>query len=69
MFQTIFKRYENKYLLSKKQYSSVLGEIKSRTIPDKFGQSDVCSIYYDREVSLTPVLVIATTESNSDSTT
>ena len=47
MFQTIFKRYENKYILSEKQYSSVLGEIKSRTIPDKFGQSNVCSIYYD----------------------
>lgn len=47
MFQTIFKRYENKYLLNEKQYSAVLETLKNNALPDKFGQSNVCSIYYD----------------------
>lgn len=47
MFQTIFKRYENKYLLNEKQYSAVLEALKNNALPDKFGQSDVCSIYFD----------------------
>lgn len=47
VFQTIFKRYENKYILNESQYRAVLKAIESRTIPDKYGKSEVCSIYYD----------------------
>lgn len=47
MFQTIFKRYENKYILTEGQYRAVLKAIESRTVPDKYGKSEVCSIYYD----------------------
>ena len=47
MFQTIFKRYEKKYLLNEKQYFSVLEMLKDCTLPDKYGKSTVCSIYYD----------------------
>lgn len=47
MFQTIFKRYENKYLLNEKQYFEVLKALREKTVPDKYGKSTVCSIYYD----------------------
>ena len=47
MFQTVFKRYEKKYLLNEKQYFSVTEVLKSCTLPDKYGKSTVCSIYYD----------------------
>lgn len=47
MFQTVFKRYENKYLLNEKQYSAVLEALKVSAVPDKYGRSTVCSIYYD----------------------
>lgn len=47
MFQTVFKRYENKYLLDERQYFAVLAELESKAVPDKFGKSTVCSIYYD----------------------
>ena len=47
MFQTVFKRYEKKYLLNEKQYFSVLEVLKDCALPDKYGKSTVCSIYYD----------------------
>lgn len=47
MLQTIFKRYENKYILDERQYQAVLRAIEKLTVPDKYGQSEVCSIYYD----------------------
>lgn len=47
MFQTVFKRYENKYLLDEKQYCAVLETLKGNAVPDRFGKSTVCSIYYD----------------------
>lgn len=47
MFQTVFKRYEKKYLLNEKQYFSVLEVLESCALPDKYGKSTVCSIYYD----------------------
>lgn len=45
--QYIFKRYEKKYLLDKEKYLSVLQKISNKTIPDKYGDCDVCNIYYD----------------------
>lgn len=47
MAQMVFKRYEKKYLLSYDKYLRVLDEIKEHTVPDKYGQSDVCNIYFD----------------------
>ena len=47
MFQTVFKRYENKYLLDERQYFAVLAQLESYALPDKYGKSTVCSIYYD----------------------
>lgn len=47
MVQTIFKRYEKKYLLNEKQYFKVKEILKTVAVPDKYGKSTVCSIYYD----------------------
>lgn len=47
MIKTFFKRYENKYILNESQYQAVLRAIEKHTVPDKYGQSEVCSIYYD----------------------
>lgn len=47
MVQTIFKRYEKKYLLNENQYFAVLETLKANALPDKYGKSTVCSIYYD----------------------
>lgn len=47
MFQTIFKRYEKKYLIDSGQYNAALDFISYNAVPDEFGKSTVCSIYYD----------------------
>ena len=45
--QNIFKRYEIKYMLTSDQYKSLLEASKNHLIPDKFGESTICNIYYD----------------------
>ena len=45
--QSIFKRYEKKYLLSEKQYSELMHRMKEHLVPDRFGKSTVCSLYFD----------------------
>lgn len=45
--QTIFKRYEKKYIISENQKQSLLDEIMPYIQPDKFGESTVCNIYFD----------------------
>lgn len=47
MAQTIFKRYEKKFLINTEQYNSVLDLLSYNAVPDEYGESTVCSIYYD----------------------
>lgn len=47
MYQTIFRRYEKKYLLNQEQYENFLKILSYNTVPDKYGSSTVCNIYYD----------------------
>lgn len=47
MAQYIFKRYEKKYLLSYSQFCTVKEKIAEHTVPDKYGECDVCNIYCD----------------------
>lgn len=47
MVQTIFKRTEKKYLLTKEQYNSFLNLSKDYLKSDEFGLHTVCNIYYD----------------------
>ncbi len=45
--QNYFKRYEIKYLLSPEQYEKMREIAKIATVPDEYGKSTVCNIYYD----------------------
>ncbi len=46
-YQDVFKRYELKYLLDRKQKERILCEAADRLEADRFGQSLVCNIYFD----------------------
>lgn len=45
--QTIFKRYEIKYMLNIRQLSLLKNEMKKYMIADAFGKSTICSLYFD----------------------
>lgn len=47
MYQNIFERYEKKYLLSREQYRQITNALSYNTVPDEYGESRVCSLYYD----------------------
>jgi hypothetical protein len=46
-FGVSFKRYEKKYLLNPEQYTILKAEIDKHFIPDKYGETKICNIYYD----------------------
>lgn len=46
-FQSIFKRYEKKYILTAQQKQKILQTAKLYIVEDKYFHSTVCSIYYD----------------------
>ncbi|MBS6474884.1 MAG: polyphosphate polymerase domain-containing protein [Clostridiales bacterium] len=46
-YQSIFKRFEKKYVLSEKQYLALMKRMEERLLPDRFGKSTVCSLYFD----------------------
>lgn len=48
-YQSCFKRYEIKYLLGREQYLAVADAISGYVIPDEYGKSVICNIYYDTE--------------------
>ncbi len=45
--QTIFCRRETKYLITKEQMARVLQKMGDRIVPDEYGRSTVCNLYYD----------------------
>ena len=47
MFQTVFKRYEKKYIIDGGQYEEVENYLTYNAVPDEYGKSRVCSLYYD----------------------
>lgn len=44
---SVFQRYEIKYRLNTAQYHHLREVIDRHTVPDKYGESTVCSLYYD----------------------
>lgn len=46
MIQTIFKRYEKKYLLSPMQYSFLKKHLDQILQVDTYGLHTICSIYF-----------------------
>ena len=47
--QTIFKRYELKYLLTKEQKVRLLEKLQENLIPDPHGETTIRNIYFDTE--------------------
>lgn len=47
MNQTVFKRYEKKYLLSLDQYHALISRIITRLRPDQYGKHSICNLYFD----------------------
>jgi len=45
--QQIFKRYEKKYMLTGEQEQKFLKAIEGKMIMDKYGEHDICNIYFD----------------------
>ncbi len=46
-FQTVFKRYELKYMLTLEQKEMILDAMSRYMLPDKYGRSTIRNIYYD----------------------
>lgn len=46
-FQEVFKRVEKKYLLSAEQYKKLRKCLDEYTVPDSYGESKICNIYFD----------------------
>ena len=47
--QTVFKRYEIKYMLTSRQCESVMRLMEQYMVPDAFGNSTIRNLYYDTD--------------------
>ena len=45
--QTVFKRYEIKYLLTQEQYRLIKAAMEEHMTEDSHGKSTICNIYFD----------------------
>ncbi|HNX13450.1 MAG TPA: polyphosphate polymerase domain-containing protein [Oscillospiraceae bacterium] len=48
-FTTVFKRYEQKYILDRDQAARLSGLAEDKMHPDAFGKSTICSVYFDTD--------------------
>lgn len=48
-YQTVFKRYELKYIMTREQKARVLKAMAPYMTPDKFGKSTIRNIYFDSD--------------------
>ena len=46
-FQTVFRRYERKFLMTPAQFEALQAFLRERMVPDRYGKSKVCNLYYD----------------------
>ncbi len=46
-FQTVFKRYELKYMLTKEQKDKILQAMAPYMVPDQYGRTQIRNIYFD----------------------
>ena len=44
---SIFERYEIKYLISSEQKRTLMRAMNGHMKPDEYGRSTICNIYYD----------------------
>lgn len=47
MIQTTFERKEKKYIITARQYYDLLEAFEGRIVPDEFGVTKICNIYFD----------------------
>lgn len=48
-YQSVFQRYEKKYLLSPGQYAALRAQLAPFMAEDAYGKHTICNIYYDTE--------------------
>lgn len=48
-YQTVFQRYELKYILTTAQKNTLLKKMEGHLVPDPYGESTVRSLYYDTD--------------------
>lgn len=46
-YQSVFKRYEKKYLMDKQQYQTLTKFLQGRMTTNQFGRNTICNIYFD----------------------
>ena len=46
-FTYTFRRYEKKYYITTVQAEALLNKISNRMIPDEYGETVICNLYYD----------------------
>lgn len=46
-FQSIFERYEKKYIITSSQKERLLSHIGELVVPDEYGESTICNLYFD----------------------
>lgn len=46
-YQNVFKRVEKKYLVDEETYIKLMDKLKDHIVPDQYGKSTICNIYYD----------------------
>ncbi len=46
-YKGVFKRYEKKYLLDEPTYHILLERLSRQMMPDEYGQSTICNLYFD----------------------
>lgn len=47
LYQSVFERYEKKYVITGTQKEKLLAAINGKLVPDEFGESTVCNLYFD----------------------
>lgn len=46
-YQSVFARYESKYLLTREQYSRIVAAVAERMTPDSYGPTTIRNVYFD----------------------
>lgn len=46
-YKAVFKRYEKKYIVSSSQREELIQKMLRYMVPDEYGQSTICNIYFD----------------------
>lgn len=49
MAQTVFKRVEMKYIVTKAQKQAILAEMEPHMRMDKYGRTSICNLYFDTD--------------------